>query len=282
MQDYFAINIEQNYFDESRFVQKKPSPDATRAGVDTSSIDKFRQGVELTHSKYYGEGIVKIHAGNKGHVMMKSNYGDSRFLEPTRRVRWFSDLDKFDSKHFIEAQEFESYLYADMFSFPLIVDDRERWVDNIYDGIIEPFDIRSVAGLYSIDVPFIAHSIKGDVMKGTINATQGAPDISQTLDMAATGGIIAYLDLVDKYHEYFTWWPKPSIAPYDDSSLVPTSEEYMTKGSGDSEILFALMQMSGSRDSFQLKNQRSTTSGWDYDIGMLQGTDSITYGGMTY
>lgn len=283
MKDYFAdSNTNKDYFDESAQVHKKPSPDATRAGVDTSSIDGFRQGVEITHSKFYGTGIVKIHAGNPGHVMFRSTYGDSRFLEPSRRAAWFSDLDKFDSKHFVEAQEHVSYLESDMFSFPLIVDNRERWVDSTYDGVIEPLDIRSAAGLYSIDVPFIAHSIKGELMKGTVGATQGAADIDQVLDVGMTTHPIAYLDLVDKYHEYFTWWPKPSVSPFNDSNKTPTVEEYNARGSADAGILLALTPMSGTRDSYQLKNRRSTTSGWDYDTGMVHGTDSIAYGGMTY
>lgn len=282
MKDFFASTDGHDYFDESVHVQKKPDPNSTRAGVDTSSIDAYRQGVEITHSKLFGAGIVKIHAGEPGHVMFRSTYGDSRFLEPSRRTKWFSDLDKFDSKHFIEAQEHVSYLDSDMFSFPLIVDNRERWVDSTYDGIIEPLDVRSVAGVYSIDVPFIAHSIKGEVMKCTVGSEGGAADVDQLVDSGTTTHSLAFLDLVDKYHEYFTWWPKPSISPYNDLSKMPTAEEYETVGSGDVEFVSLLTLMTGTRDSYQLKNRRSTTSGWEYDTGMLQGTDSIAYGGMTY
>lgn len=273
-----------DFFDESMVHKAKPSVDATRAGIDTTSIDSYRQGVELTQLRHYDSGIIKIHAGERGHIVRMTTFGSSRFITPDRRTNWFSDLGKFDSFHFIDAQEFVSYLDADVFSFPIVVDDRERWVDGVHDGVIEPLSIRPVAGLYSIDVPFISHDFKGEVMRGTVGSTRGACDIDQSIDVSETSRQIPYLDLVSKYEEYFTWWPKPKVEPYDDSVKLPNVESYVNsdKSDVDIDIQFALAQMTGSRDSYMTRNKKSTTSGWDYDIGLSSGTDSIAFGGMTY
>jgi len=77
-----------------------------------------------------------------------------------------------------------------------------------------------------------------------------------------------------------------SLSPFVDAKLVrnvidPTAGK-ATNVDNDWQLTAALSYMTGSTDNYIRYNQVSMPCGWYYDNNASVGTDSITYGGMTY
>jgi hypothetical protein len=272
---------ENNYYDDGPTPPPKNiDPGSFRSGIETLKIDGYRQGVEITQLRHWDAGIVKIHAGEPGHILRKNRFGMDR--NPIIPNSWCQDLDNFNPVRFIQVQEEKSYLFGGVFTFPIVVDYNDRGIDNVHDGIIEPLTIRSVAGFYSLETPFIAHDTKGDMMAGTSRSSiYGSSQILQIDEFDTRHTTVGFLDLVSRYESYFNT-NENKLNPFNDVDVYPQTKSYKM-GVWDEDMLLAILSMTGSStDNYISTKQRSSTAGWDYDFNTVIGTDSIAFGGMTY
>jgi len=253
-------------------------PEATRSGINTIKIDGYRQGVEITQLRHYDAGFLKIHAGEPGHIIRKNRFGMDK--NPIISNNWYKDLDKFNAVNFIQAQQDNSYLFGNVLTFPIVVDNNDRIEGNIHDGIIEPLTIRPIAGFYSIDAPYDAHDIRSDIMAGTVRFNQGACQILQVDYFEPSPDTVGFLDQVNKYETFFNI-NTTKVQPYDDFLSTPQITPYLL-GNWSADMAAAVLPMTGSTDNYISTKQRSSSAGWDYDNNVSIGTDSIAFGGLTY
>lgn len=247
-------------------------PNAFRSGIDTTTIDAFRQGVEITQQKHFDQGSVKIHAGEPGHQLRQTVFGmDYTSLE---KKTWFKDNEKFNPRTFIGMQESKSYITDNLFTFPIVTDSDSDVDSRNYDGVIEPLTIRGIVEFNSLCVPFEAHDIKGDFMGGNTDTSRGSNQILQVDYFNTSTRPVAYLD-----REYFIW-EKTKSAPFLDEKN-PEFDKNSLEGKWLPDFLYAIQKMSGSTDTYVSSKQKSSSAGWDYENN-IQGTDSITFGGLSY
>jgi len=267
-----------DFFDEGPKITIKVS--GSKGGMDTSMIDAFRQGVELTQQKHFDAGMAKIHAGEPGHVLRKNNFGENKNFFPDPR---YADIDLFNPIVFLTAQEHNSYLTHDIFTFPIVTGDSSQVESYNTDGVIEPLTVRATAAFYSMDAPFESHSIKGELMGGNADQSLSSDQVVTVDYFDPASQIVPYLDDVDMLGTMgvstgFFHYDKIYTKPFDDSRY-PRNVISSSRGE-DMDI--ALSLMSGSTDNYVSFKQRSQTAGWDYDTTTAIGTDSIAFGGMTH
>ena len=273
------------FFDEGpRIPESKPNvlsgSFTNTSSIDTVTIDGYRQGVELTQQKHFDAGIVKIHAGEPGHVLARNRYGMDKNFRPEP---YFEELDLFDPVMFLEAQEHDSFLYFNIITFPIITGDNDQLENFHFDGVIEAMPIREIASFFSIDVPFVARSVKAGLISGNEDPSR-ASDFVLTVDtFRRTEQQIPYLDLVDMINGQlplngFFQNRKARLDPFEDKRLVLNFKETLN----DDELQAAVSLMTGSTANYVKFNERSATSGWVYDNTADPGTDSIAFGGFLY
>lgn len=253
------------------------------SSIDTTDVDPYRQGVELTHIKHFDAGVVKIHAGEQGHILRKNRLGmDKNFrTEPV-----FTEVDYFDAVGFIRAQEAGNVLLGGIITFPIVTGDNDQLENYVYDGVIEPFPIREVISFFSIEAPFQARGVKGCAMVGNSDSTAASDQVLTVDYFEPDKEQIAYLDRVDMIGISGSAIPlngfflpeKSTCKPFIDARHprnVPTSSSY------SNTLISALSLMSGSTDNYVPYNKKSAPAGSLYDNNPV-GTDSISFGGMTY
>ena len=273
-----------SFFDEGpRIPNVKP---LTASGINTGSIDTFaidgyRQGVEITQQKYFDAGYAKIHAGEPGHILRKNTFGISNNFRNTSPS--FKDIDYFNPVLYIEAQDTNSPLLFSLITFPIITSDNDETENYLFNGVIEPFTIRSRASFFSIEAPFESHEVKGALMAGNTDQTY-ASDQVLTVDRHVLTQQIFYLDMVDMFegqipmNGFFNHIKLP-LLPFVDERLI---RDTISTSVYDEDMIEALSLMSGSTGNYISVGYRSATAGKDYDNNVSIGTDSITFGGMVY
>ena len=262
------------------------------SSIDTAEIDAFRQGVELTQMKYFDAGIAKIHAGEPGHILRRNRYGmDKNFRNDPR----FEELDYFNPKTFLQAQDQVSPLFFNVITFPILTSDNDQIENFLFDGVIEPFTIRARASFFSIDVPFEAHEVKGAVMGGNTDTTwasdqvqtvylydlkQNLPFLDQYADAVAFAEQEAGAGHASSIVGFFRA-DKPPLAPFSD---VRFPRNAVLSTNYDSSMNAALSLMTGSTEGYinLAIGKRSATAGWDYDTNSGVGTDTLAFGGQVY
>lgn len=281
-QDFFqSIRvIESDFFDEGPVITPAIAAGINTGSIETSRIDGYRQGVEITLMKHFDAGLGKIHAGEPGHVLRKNRFGMDKNFMPAPE---FQELDYFNPIKFMEAQDNGSYLYDSIFTFPIITGDNVQIENYTYNGTIEPLSIRSVASFYSIDAPFEAHSVRGEVMGSSPDQTSATSYIVTVNDFDAAPDYIEFLDMVDMIDAST---PLQGYFRPDKSKLKPFVDQRDPRNvlysSRQSDMNNALSLMTGSSDNYVSYKQVSATSGWDFDVNSSVGTDSLAFGGMTY
>lgn len=281
--DFFrsSYHEETSFFDEGPVVRYSVGVAQNTSSIDTSQIDAYRQGVEITQMKHFDAGIVKIHAGEPGHMLRRNRFGMDRNY---RTEPVFEELDYFQSELFLRAQELDSPLLWNILTFPIITSDNDQIENYVFDGVIEPLTIRSRASFFSIDVPFEAHDVRGALMGGNTDST-GASDQVLTIyvrNSSTMSEMLPYLDLVDLIGGRF---PLNGYFQHEKSHIKPFADirypRNVSLQSYDASLESALSLMTGSTDSYIRFDERSATSGWDFDSNLI-GTDSLAFGGMTY
>ena len=286
-----SYHEDKEFFDEGPTIVVRASAAHNTSSIATIDIDGWRQGVELTQQRHFDAGLVKIHAGEPGHILKKNRYGmDKNF----RNSPIFEELDYFQPVKFMLAQDVLSPIDFNVITFPIITSDNDQIENFIFDGIIEPLIIRAKASFFSIDVPFDAHEPRGALMAGNTDSTWGT-DVVQTVyhhdGKQITGFLDQYADAVMFEGQaapgymvpvsgFFHIEKRPCV-PFNDTRYprnAPIPTNY------DSDLFDVVANMSGSTEGYinTIINERSATSGWDYDGNVTIGTDSIAFGGMTH
>jgi len=242
--------------------------------IDTKLIDGFRQGVEITqYSHFYAGNSIRIHAGEPGHVIRKNFYGaDRNFL----RQNYFQETEYYNALKYIN--------YEQTITYPIVTHDSDETENYNFNGAIEPLTIRAVAALYSIDVPFEAHSIKGMLMDGNSDITTASSRIVNTKLKTENHKIQPWLDLIDMMGTakkvptmmYFND-DKTFINPFNDSS-----NKVQLSSNLPLDMLDEALKLVGSTENYISENEISATCGWMYDDITRTGTDSIAFGGFGY
>jgi hypothetical protein len=250
-------------------------------GIDTSTIDPYRQGVELTLTKHFDAGIGKISAGEPGHILRRSEYG----LDVGCRVEpAFSEIDYFDPVRYLESQENDSPLLSNIITFPIITSNNDQIENYVFNGVIEPLTIRARASFFSIDVPFEPHSTNGSLMDGNEDQFRAVDQVKTVYEWNVNESNIEFLDMVDMLggflplNGYFNH-ERTRISPFVDERLICNVTSSVTR-----DVLFesALSMMTGSTDSYISHRQRSATCGWTFENNSSVGTDSLAFGGLSY
>lgn len=283
-QEFFYSFLHKNnkeYFDDSPGIDRNERLKASNqdqysitGSMNTSLIDGYRQGVEITRAKHYFAGnVAKIHAAEPGHIIRKNFYGaDRNFLKQD----YFIELDYFNPIKYI--------MYGEEITYPLVTHDTDETENYNFNGVIEPFAIRPVAALYSIDVPFEAHSIKGMMMDGNQDITMSTSRILSIDVKKHDHRIQPWLDFVDMVGEgtkvptmMFFNDDRTFINPFND---LANKVQLSTNLSDDMKNAVSIM--AGSTENYVSENEISATCGWVYDDAWSKGTDSIAFGGLGY
>lgn len=269
-----------DFFDEGPRQVNVKNTTAFTSSLDTSAIDAYRQGVELTRQRFFDAGTVKIHAGTPGGRMSVLAYGSG--YKNFQRSSAFEELDYFNPVTFINSQNDLSSSATLKISYPIIVGDNDQLENTNFNGIIEPLDIRAVASFFSIEVPFIAHSIKGTLQAGNSDQHMSTDTIMQSISLTVnTASIIPYVDMVDMFNGqvpmngYFQT-DKVLLTPFEDVRYLrnAASQSY------SADMQSALSPLTGSTDNFVGIDKKSASAGFVY--GDASVTDSVAFGGMTY
>jgi hypothetical protein len=277
----FLPKISNQYFDDGPGVDKDEKLKESNAdqyvltgSMDTSLIDGFRQGVEITRIKHFFAGnSVRIHAGEPGHVLRKNLFGtDRNFL----KQNFYQDLEYYDPIKYLLSNENLSY--------PIITHDTDETENYNFNGVIEPLTIRAVAALFSIDVPFEAHSIKGMMMDGNTDIAMSNNRILTVDDKNSDYKIPPWLDLIDMVGTtkkiptmaYFND-DKTYLNPFNDSS---TKVQLSTNLSND--MIGPTSKLIGMTENYIPEGKISATCGWTYGDVWSKGTDSLAFGGLTH
>jgi len=264
------------------------------SSISTIDIDGYRQGVELTLQKHFDAGTVKIHAGEPGHMLRKTNFGMG---ETTYSKIPFEEVDYFDPRNFISLQENDPAFYRNINASPIITNDNNSIENYIFDGAIEPFSIRSRVAFFSVDAPYEMHEIKGTVMNGNsddfggsdtiqnvfVNDVSGryesGPFKDHNIDMVSFARNRQTISFIGASVGFFNS-EKSKIIKFVDKRYVRNTVSDQTY---DPDMTAALSLMSGSSDNYvnTTINEMAATAGWLYD-NSVAGTDSLAFGGMTY
>lgn len=288
--------VDPQFFDEGpRLIDTKPTyrpgEFVNTSSIDTGPINAWRQGVELTHQKHFDAGVVKIHAGEPGHELRRNGFGMGKTYGFTRT---FEELDYFDPKNFIDAQDDDSPLWVNIITFPIITSDNDHIENYVFDGVIEPLTIRSKASFFSIDVPFEAHDVRGAVMSANSDQTSASDfvlTVYETKQIETSPFMDQYASTVSFPEQQesvaassavgFFKYEKSQLTPFDDKRLV---RNVTSQNTYDQTMTSAMSLMTGSTDDYvnTTLSKKSATSGWCYDNTVIQGTDSLSFGGMAY
>lgn len=277
----FLPQDEKEYFDDSPGVDldRKIKPSTINkymftGSMNTSTFDRFRQGVEITRARHFFEGAgLKIHAGEPGHVVRKNSYGMDRNVV---KQDYYSEKEYYDPLKFIKSEQ--------VISYPLITSDFNETENYNFNGVIEPLSIRAVAALYSIDVPFEAHSVKGMLMDGNSDMTLASSRVLTVYETNEKYKIQPWLDLIDMMGEVVK---VPTLAYFnDDKTFINPFNDTRNKVQLSTNVTLdmsnALLKMSGSTENYISDIEKSATCGWTYGDDWQKGTDSIAFGGFAY
>ena len=258
------------YFDEGPNVRVNSHP-VNSSSLDTSAIDGYRQGVELTSQKFFDAGFVKIHVGEPGHILRQANFGDFTRIQPH---------DTFCDPQFPNTRDPVSYVK--MVNKPTHAEVVIPGTTDIYrllDGVLEPFSISPHHVFIRSRNSFIkdAAQFHGNFEQGNLDATNASDRVLSVdyfdLDLSTT----AFVDSTT-VQVYDAKSKKSVEAPYSDARYIRNADTTSEGTSMDA----ALSLMSGSTDNYVSFKQLSAATGWYYDLSVSQGTDSISFGGMTY
>lgn len=270
------------YFDEGPRIPnyKSNSTSSLSGAMDTRGVDPYTQGVEITQQRQYDAGLVKIWSGEPGHKLLYTRFGMDRNYFPDPG---FAEMDYFNPVRYLEAQEHDSPLWWNIMTFPIVTGDNDQAENFDFNGIIEPLSIRSLVAFFSTETPFEAHAVRANMVGGNINQIGGSDRILSVDYFEPTREMIGFLDMIDMEANR----PTVGFFRHEFATLLPFKDERFVRnqpleGSESPEAVAALSNMTGSTDNYVRHNQKSAACGWYYDNNSGVGTDSLTFGGMTY
>jgi hypothetical protein len=252
---------DEEFFDEGpRIARNKTYVTSSLSGsIDTSAIDAFAQGVEITNQARYDAGLVKIWSGEPGHRLLVTDYGERRQFFFGQA---FTEVDVFDPLKYIQGTE------SPLVLLPYLLGDEDQTTDYNFNGVIEAFSIRQLKS-------YEDHDVHGSLVGGNTNR-YGSEQVLTVDGYPYSQHSNSYVDtsVICEYEQPL------AATPFVDIRLVRNVLPVDNPETND--MIAALSLMTGSTDNYIAFNQRSSTCGWDYDNNMVVGTDSLTFGGMTY
>jgi len=253
-------------------------------------IDKLRQGIEIKFPKHQ-VGNVKISAGTAGHIINPFCFGVNDLNIGS--VNKYVEIDYFDPIKFISLQAEEKPI-EQLITFPIITSDANQLENYILNGIIEPFPIRPIIALFSINTPFEPHSVKGQFGNGNLNTRFATSQVVSLDYQNNKKNKAVFLDAVDivgmnNVEDGVTINLGPSIGYYsiDENSLEPFEDADNVRGvtstaTYSKDMLDALNMMKPGGTTYVTKKEKCYTTGFVYDNVGIAGVDSIAFGGLTY
>lgn len=209
-----------------------------RANVDqstpTAGFDPFRQGVELTQAKHYTLGIVKIHGGNGqtgDHTAPQFIYGQSQ--KASSGDAYYKDLVPTSLVDFFERTATTVSQVID----PGTDLDVDKY---LYDGVIEPFDIRSVVARKPERLR-PGHKICGALEEGNVidrRSSEQHQQVAKASDVSV--GAAPMRDVANSFGDVSV--TAESISS-DSRRVGPFNEDFPPKGTATSTLMQADMTL---------------------------------------
>jgi hypothetical protein len=148
-------------------------------GIDTRLIDPIRQGIH-TNIKTFGENLTHRISDHGFSVFQREYISEQRiFGQPKlfkdEKIPFDDSTGRWDPVNYLTGSEDSMY--------PVVLFD-PAWKDpDQMDGVIEPLSIRTIGTQFrAAEVPFVANSIKGDLIDGNSNRLKGTDQILQFID----------------------------------------------------------------------------------------------------
>lgn len=148
-------------------------------GIDTRLIDPIRQGIH-TNIKTFGENLTWRISDHGFNVFDREYFSEQRvFGQPKlfkdEKIPFDDSTGRWDPVNYLTGSEDSMY--------PVVLFD-PAWKDpDQMDGVIEPLSIRMLGTRFrAAEVPFVANSIKGDLIDGNNDRTKGTDLVLQFID----------------------------------------------------------------------------------------------------
>ena len=221
---------------------------------------------------------------NTGSIAQISIGGDGRLGKKLSHVREIRDLGQSDyyvDDFFIDQPNPTGIAIVQ--THPILLEVPERMVDasdvSSFDGVIEPLDIRKVADHSSIEIPYIAHSVKGS-MSGEEDKFKNIAVITDEVEIEEIKNpqTVYFLDSVE--HMGIVDLPgvqnvnTANVSPFNDT----VDQEATVQGLEDAEMRSVLMQANYTDDDAKV-HEITATRGFVFHYSD-SGYDSIAYGGL--
>ena len=254
----------------------------TSGSIDTSGIDFYRQGVELTQQQHWTNGIVKIHAGQTNHILRRNIFGqDGPRIndDPVLGTSWSKDNDNFNPVKYLKSQVSEFI----GLTFPIITSDFNQAENFVMNGVIEPIAIRSIISFFSTYGDHEPTGIKGSVMTGNVDVLSRSEPLVHVHKLELTHQATPFIDMIDMIGL------TPTAAFRDISTVTSTPfadmdsrsrAEYDLYAIETSDMNEAIGELKFDTENYIPVGSISPTSGFVFDN--VVGTDSLSFGGMTY
>lgn len=228
----------------------------------TAGFDAHRQGVELTLSRHYTLGMVTVHAGYNGqdgdHSAPQMVYGQSQKV--LLDERYHRDVVPSTLENYFDRTESSADAILDN-GTDLDVDAR------IFDGVMEPFDIRDVVSLKPASERY-GRKLWAALGEGNVAERRGSDVVQQIVkDADAHVGSFAMVDGSDHFGGILT---SAESLTTDNRGRAPFTENYPKKGiltSSDmeSDLVSALSNMSpGTENMLPEGYSQPGASGFDF------------------
>ncbi len=249
------------------------------AGYDTIGIDHLRQGVEIRNDRDRYGGNLKISAGTTDHELEHVVIGQAL---PYLEGYSFAEMERMVPCLVLSGATNLSQTELDS----NILDEFQL------NGVLEPFNIRDVAALSSIEGNRPAHAIKGHLQSGNENPLDGSTDvITQFVELKPPPIETGYLESNSNFSSEFVSGsativvPGPFlpieqiINPYSDTArLRPALLTTSSMSRAMIKVLSSGSQNSVANELLPL-GHNSSGAGWTFE-NMPFGTDSIAFGGL--
>ncbi len=220
---------------------------------------------------------------SSGTIAMISLGGDHRLGERLTHRREIRDLGQneyyFDG-FFVDQPKTTGAYVLD--SHPAVIVLPERIVDasdaSSFDGVIEPLEIRRIADGSSIEIPYVARSIKG-TLSGEEDKFKKTAVITDEVELEEIKNpqTVWFLDAVEHMGVDI-----PGIQNTDEAKISPfndtVDQEATLSALSDSEIKSVLMQANYTDDDAKV-HEITATRGFVFHYND-SGYDSIAYGGL--
>lgn len=250
--------------DEKRLIVKNITVSSSSI-IDTFQIDGWRQGVEIRQQKHFDAGTVKIHAGEKGHVLKEASIGKNA-VDDLSHDNVYVDIRTYqDVKEFIKDGQRTHVIIKNIDGNGSIM------------GVLEPISKkRKLVTAVDSDGILLKQS---NVVYGTYG--NGNENAKHANDQVVSVHVFDLSKHVIAYHDRKT--PELFIDPRSNTNNVVVYSDIINQDSNNNVAMNNAMRlMSGSTDNYVTSKEVSGACGFYYDNNVSVGTDSIAFGGMTY